>query len=1442
MLGFNSTVQYSTVQYSTVQYSTAQYSTAQHSTAQHSTAQHSTAQHSTAQHSSNKSVFSITSPALRLTRNHPDRLTAATPPTEGNSLPDTAVIPLLWRGGPQGRGGQNSVRQSLKGWSRPAAFLAASLLVTPFLPLVTPAHAADYTINSVPIGSGDVYGNSSNNQSLYLHDLPAVGNSVTVENGAQVAGTLSGGYAYDFNVFGGYTGNNSDSSGIVRALGNSVVINGGEVSLNTTTRVYGGYAYATYNYGVTGSLANSNNVTINGGVVGSYVYGGYALGGGCDGCLKNGATASYNTVTINGGMVGDGDVVVGIVSGGCAFGDSSIATASYNSVIISGGTVNSSVLSGGYAKSSNLYASTMTASYNSVTISGGEFKSESIVGGDTRTVTSLTGIDTTIATNNTVTIEGNAPLDISRASIYGGMAHYADENRLNWYDKDPGDPTITTGNTFNLKRADVTVAGLYNFQYLNFYLPADLENGGTMLTVTGEAYIDGSIVDVGVDWGNSSLVAGDTVTLIHAGALTGTPTLQLNGLDLAGSRASDSPMLAVVGNDLRMTVGDDNKNMTWTGGASNLWDIISRNWSEDGAADGATQFLDGDAVTFAPTANTTIDILGTRKTVAQMSVESDANLTINGNIYGDNSSTSTTLRGMTGGLKKDGTGTLTLNGNNFFTGAITLNGGVTNIGAGSTLQGGGNLTVGGVINGSDTGELVLTNGGIVTVAGDITLGEYANSHGTITVDGSGSALKSAKLFVGANGAGELHLTNGGTASAASGMVLGSWGKDASGTVTVDGAGSALRSDGNLVIGDYLGTGKLHLTNGGMATAAGDIILGNDTDSSGTVTVDGTGSVLRSGGSLVVGNKGKGELTLTNGGMVSANSIFLTNGSRLNVSASGQAAGIVQASTIDGNGTIFFNHAGTASAPYYFTSDGTSSGDAILLNGDLMVGQADGYTVLTGANSYTGPTVVDSGTLALAGAGRISSELILYSGSTFKTGDIPVNYLRSLAVYGAATYDGNLYMAGQSMAFVLPTNLKAGDVMLTVTGTADINRSQVDLIFYGGSMPLRKGDTVTLIEATKLDGTPADNTDDIKVVGESGVSVTYDFDISKMNNKQLLATVAGTGATVNQQTKALPEGVASGAAVINQTADFVADKGTAQAVEAAGGGKPGSGKQAAGSGGSGVGGFGAATGGLSRYNTGSHVDVSSVSLMAGLAWGNHVAPGRLTLGAFFEYGNGWYDTYNSFANAADVHGKGDMYHLGGGILGRLDFNDNGPGNFYTETSLRLGGVHNDYKNGDLRDAWGQAASYESSSAYYGVHAGLGYIWSLTEKAALDLYGKYFWTRQEGDSVRLSTGDPIDFDSVDSHRLRLGGRFGYAVNDLINPYVGAAYEQEFDGKAGTTTSGQAIPAPSLQGSTGIGEIGLAIKASKTMPLSVDLGVQGYVGTREGFTGSLQVRYEF
>ena len=48
--------------------------------------------------------------------------------------------------------------------------------------------------------------------------------------------------------------------------------------------------------------------------------------------------------------------------------------------------------------------------------------------------------------------------------------------------------------------------------------------------------------------------------------------------------------------------------------------------------------------------------------------------------------------------------------------------------------------------------------------------------------------------------------------------------------------------------------------------------------------------------------------------------------------------------------------------------------------------------------------------------------------------------------------------------------------------------------------------------------------------------------------------------------------------------------------------------------------------------------------------------------------------------------------------------------------------------------------------------------------------------------------------------------------------------------------------VSGGTGMGELGFSLTSAKNLPLFIDLGVQGYVGTRKGVTGSIQLRYDF
>ncbi|MDR1832042.1 MAG: autotransporter domain-containing protein [Fusobacteriaceae bacterium] len=473
----------------------------------------------------------------------------------------------------------------------------------------------------------------------------------------------------------------------------------------------------------------------------------------------------------------------------------------------------------------------------------------------------------------------------------------------------------------------------------------------------------------------------------------------------------------------------------------------------------------------------------------------------------------------------------------------------------------------------------------------------------------------------------------------------------------------------------------------------------------------------------------------------------------------------------------------------------------------------GELLLTGTNNdYTGNTTVTAGTLALKGAITASSVKV-NSGTTF-------------TAYQGAKIGGNLDASGATLNFYVPGTATDGDKILTVGGSADVSGSTVNVGIDGSSSALDTGDEIILIDAASRAGVPSN----AKSSGTAmkGVTLQYDFELIT-NTTQLIAKLLtdttsivppmGAG-TLNPRVKALSEGYIAGISLINQGGDLI-DPSKIQNFSYD------------------FEGFAIMNGGSSRYNTGSHVDLKSFSVVAGVTKGKEVSGGKLMFGGFFEYGTGSYDTYNSFTSLASVRGDGDLSYFGGGILGRMDFKPVKSGNFYLEGSLRAGRIKNKYSSKDLQSVIGTIAAYSKTDGYAGFHLGAGYRWNITEKTELDLYTKYFYTKEKGDHVILSTGDDIHFKDVTSSRIRIGGRLS-GNGEKVKPYAGLAWEYEGDGKARATTSGLKIGTPSLTGSTGIAELG--VKLTPSPKWTLDIGIQGYVGEREGVTGSLRVKYVF
>ncbi|MCK1275130.1 autotransporter domain-containing protein [Bradyrhizobium sp. 61] len=332
-----------------------------------------------------------------------------------------------------------------------------------------------------------------------------------------------------------------------------------------------------------------------------------------------------------------------------------------------------------------------------------------------------------------------------------------------------------------------------------------------------------------------------------------------------------------------------------------------------------------------------------------------------------------------------GTGTLTIqSGGNLsdFNGYVGFNAGSTGTatidGAGSAWTASNLFAVGYY----GTGTLTIQNGGTVSNTNIGLIGSNVGSTGTVTVDGAGSAwTNSTNLAVGNSGTGTLTIRNGGTVSSALGVLGQNFGS--TGTVTVDGAGSSWTNSSDLEVG-YVGAGTLTIRNGGkVSNVTGG--LGINTGSTGTVTVDGVGSSWTNSGDLSVGNSGTGTLTIRNGGTVSSNTGYLGN----NVGSTGTV-------TVDGAGSSWTNSG--------LVVGGSGTGTLAIRNG----GKVSNVTGVLGFNAgSTGAATVDGVGSAWTNSGSL---FVGYSGAgtlTIQNGGTVSNNYGFLGYYstGTVTVDG-----------------------------------------------------------------------------------------------------------------------------------------------------------------------------------------------------------------------------------------------------------------------------------------------------------------------------------------------------------------------------------------------------------------------------------------------------
>ena len=364
--------------------------------------------------------------------------------------------------------------------------------------------------------------------------------------------------------------------------------------------------------------------------------------------------------------------------------------------------------------------------------------------------------------------------------------------------------------------------------------------------------------------------------------------------------------------------------------------------------------------------------------------------------------------------------------------------------------------------------------------------------------------------------------------------------------------------------------------------------------------------------------------------------------------------------------------------------------------------------------------------------------------------------------------------------------------------------------------LNIGETMTLLHSGNSLGIIKDLENGKEFNTIVGVATAVDGIIEQPDENNITATIKDV--KLADQTNLVASNRAVAAAFVNQGTDLIADSLDTLSRDGKYGVKT----------------FAAVHGNRSKYDVNNDIKINGWSTIVGVGAENEHNGGDFSWGVFYENGSGNYRTYNDFNNEF-FRGDGSLVYNGGGIAARYE-NSHG---VYTEGSLRAGMLKSEMTDAlsDGENKYG----YESETAYYGAHIGVGKIFSLGDDSDLDVYGKFFHTYTEGDSFNVA-GDEFEFDSINSDRLRIGARVTSNKENKFSTYYGLAYEYEFNGDAEMRAAGMKAPTQSLQGSSVMAEIGLNYQPTPDSPWSFDLNMRGYAGERQGGSFNVQATYTF
>jgi len=670
---------------------------------------------------------------------------------------------------------------------------------------------------------------------------------------------------------------------------------------------------------------------------------------------------------------------------------------------------------------------------------------------------SITAEEFTSNTGGTSTFD-NGTLTTSKYLEIDGAFFVNDGSKITASGDDPSiavlviqnDGSLTLdGSSLTTSGGGLTVGYVYdsNIQYGSGALV--IENGSTV-TASEDDPADDSAIEIGYNTVGTVTVTGSGSSLtttdgnVAVGLNGGTGTLQIEGGATANFATSDfnvSPLTIGNGATGIVTVSGKGSNLTTSGG-------------------GVTIGFESGESTLDIESGATADFTTSDPSVAALSIDAGASVTVNG----DGSDLSTSGGGIIIGV--NGTGALNIEAgasveaknsapDNYYavdvasfsgsTGTVTIDG------TGSTFT----VNAGGLSVGDEgVGSITVSNGGTLnstdTTYGTV-IGASTGSTGTIDVTGDGSTFKSAgPIIVGENATGTLTIEKGASLNTTSdtGYVSVGSAKGSNGTLNIQGANTTAEISSALIVGDA-GTGSLQLTDKASLTVGDYAIIGNQTTGNGYVFV-GTDATFSIANDLVVGLAGEGKLMVLDG------STFTYGGDTLVLGEEAGSLGTVvfqdAETTINYSGALIVGQDGGGQ---YDLDNGISTS-----NSDVTIGEnegSQGIVTLGLLNGETNWTITGDLTDGQAGTGDLD----------LKHGDT-VNVAGDLVVGAEEGSKGTIELDAPA-----PGNLQ--DALLKVSGAATIGQDgsgslslhHGSIASFQGGLTLADGETSTA--TMSLDG-------------------------------------------------------------------------------------------------------------------------------------------------------------------------------------------------------------------------------------------------------------------------------------------------------------------------------------------------------------------------------------